>query len=118
MAMRAPRVCGCGILVAYGVKCRCQLARAAESKARHDAKRPNATDRGYGAKWRVERTAYLARPENRMCACGCGRVATIVHHKIPHKGDRRLFWSRSNWQPVCQPCHDGPLQRQEKRGQQ
>jgi 5-methylcytosine-specific restriction endonuclease McrA len=45
----------------------------------------------------------------------CGAPATIVHHKTPHRGDRKLFWDRKNWSPVCKPCHDGPLQSMEKR---
>ncbi|WP_338036289.1 HNH endonuclease signature motif containing protein [Nitratireductor alexandrii] len=45
----------------------------------------------------------------------CGRPATVVHHVKPHRGDKRLFWDRSNWMPACQPCHDGPLQAQERR---
>jgi 5-methylcytosine-specific restriction protein A len=32
--------------------------------------------------------------------------ATIIDHIIPHRGDKRLFWDRTNWQPICQACHD------------
>jgi 5-methylcytosine-specific restriction endonuclease McrA len=102
------------MIVAYGVKCRCQLERDAARKAQFDAKRPSANDRGYGAKWQRARAEFLARPENRMCACGCGRAATVVHHKVAHKGNLKLFWDRKNWAPACQPCHDGPLQSQER----
>jgi 5-methylcytosine-specific restriction endonuclease McrA len=115
--MRAPRICSCGKVVAYGVMCICQLQRAAERKARFDATRPSARERGYDTKWQKARAEFLARPENRLCACGCGRPATIVHHKVPHKGDLKLFWRRSNWMPACQPCHDGPLQSQERRAE-
>lgn len=34
------------------------------------------------------------------------RVATVVDHKIPHKGDMRLFWDRNNWQAMAKVCHD------------
>lgn len=32
-------------------------------------------------------------------------TATEVDHKIPHGGDQKLFWDRSNWQPLCKKCH-------------
>lgn len=113
MPIRAPRICGCGKVVAYGVMCACQLKRQAERKARHDATRPTANQRGYDGKWRKERAAYLL--QHPTCQHCHERPATVVHHKIPHKGDRKLFWRRSNWMPACQPCHDGPLQSQERR---
>jgi len=28
----------------------------------------------------------------------CGAPATVVNHKIPHRGDMKLFWNRSNWE--------------------
>jgi len=28
----------------------------------------------------------------------------------------KLFWSRSNWQPLCKPCHDRDKQAIEKGG--
>lgn len=74
----------------------------------YDQQRGSASARGYGAKWRKARLAYLAHhPLCRPCqAAGRVTVATIVDHIIPHKGDKRLFWDSSNWQPICQPCHD------------
>ncbi|WP_144469068.1 HNH endonuclease signature motif containing protein, partial [Bacillus pumilus] len=24
----------------------------------------------------------------------------------PHKGDKKLFWDSSNWQPLCASCHN------------
>ncbi|MGM9590559.1 MAG: HNH endonuclease signature motif containing protein, partial [Faecousia sp.] len=32
--------------------------------------------------------------------------ATVVDHIIPHRGDRKLFWDESNWQPLCKDCHN------------
>jgi hypothetical protein len=32
--------------------------------------------------------------------------ATVVDHIVPHRGDRRLFWDKTNWQPLCKRCHD------------
>ncbi|MFG1188606.1 HNH endonuclease signature motif containing protein [Xanthobacter flavus] len=97
--MRPPRRCACGYKVASGSRCPCQQRRQAEA----DARRPSARDRGYDSRWDAERAAYLkAYPK---CA-RCPATATVVDHIIPHKGDRNLFWSRSNWQPLCRTCHD------------
>lgn len=70
--------------------------------------RENASKRGYGSRWRAERALFLKR--NPLCA-QCRRTgrltpATIVDHIVPHRGDMKLFWDRSNWQPLCKSCHD------------
>lgn len=116
MPMRGPRICGCGKRVPSGVLCQCQRQRMAERKAQHDALRPNARQRGYDSKWQRESKAFLAL--NPMCACGCGRAADMVDHIVPHRGDKKLFWSRSNWQPLASsPCHASHKQSLEKRGE-
>lgn len=99
---RAPRRCACGHTIAPGLLCACQRRRAAE----REANRPTARQRGYSGKWDRESRAFLALPENRLCACGCGRPATVVDHRIAHKGDARLMWSRSNWQPMFGACNN------------
>jgi 5-methylcytosine-specific restriction protein A len=110
--MKPPRICGCGIKVAFGVMCACQIVRKAEA----DKRRPTAQQRGYDSKWRKESRAFLARPENRLCACGCGRIADCVDHIIPHRGDRKLFWDRANWQPLASsPCHASRKQSLERQ---
>lgn len=113
MPMLAPRICSCGRKVPARLQCECQMKRKAEA----DKRRPNATDRGYGSKWRKESQAFLALPENRYCACGCGRIANVVDHVIPHKGEKRLFWDRKNWQPMNSHCHNSKKQREEKATQ-
>jgi 5-methylcytosine-specific restriction protein A len=30
----------------------------------------------------------------------------VVDHRIPHRGDKRLFWDQSNWQSMSKTCHD------------
>jgi 5-methylcytosine-specific restriction endonuclease McrA len=110
--MRPPRICGCGRKVAFGVVCACVLDRRREA----DKRRPNAAARGYDSKWVKESKAFLALPENRLCACGVGRVADMVDHIIPHKGDRKLFWSRSNWAALAgSPCHSSRKQSLERK---
>lgn len=55
-----------------------------------------------------------------MCQCPhCreqGLVATVVDHIKEHKGNRRLFFSRTNVQSMAKPCHDKWKQSQERGG--
>jgi 5-methylcytosine-specific restriction endonuclease McrA len=73
--------------------------------------------RGYTYRWQLARKAFLA--EHPLCECedclaGEKRltVATVVDHHIPHRGDERLFWDRSNWRAMAKPCHDRKTQRE------
>ena len=84
-----------------------------QRKAEREKTRPGARARGYGAAWEQASKAFLAQPENRYCACGCGRIADMVDHRIAHKGDRRLFWDRANWQPMNRRCNSRKAARQE-----
>lgn len=68
--------------------------------------RRSAARRGYGERWRRESAAFLALPENRLCACRCGKPSEVVDHITPHKGDPRLFWSKRNWRGMAKACHD------------
>ncbi|WP_159981905.1 MULTISPECIES: HNH endonuclease signature motif containing protein [unclassified Novosphingobium] len=75
-------------------------------------------ERGYGGKWQKARETFIAA--NPLCVrCddkGLTTVATVVNHRVPHKGDLKLFWDRKNWEAVCKPCHDGEIQREERTG--
>lgn len=106
---RAPRLCSCGATVATGTSCACRAERVRSQ----ERQRGSARERGYDSKWERESKAFLALPENRLCACGCGRPADMVDHKTAHKGDRRLFWSRSNWQPMNRRCNSRKAARAE-----
>ena len=112
MPRSAPSLRYCGCVVASGQRCEHMIVRDRERKARFDAERPSARERGYTSKWDTERAAYLKA--NPVCS-RCGAPATVVNHKTPHKGDKRLFWSRSNWEAVCATCHNGAIQSQERR---
>ena len=68
--------------------------------------------------WKVARQAQLARhPLCERCE-KAGRItaATVVNHRMPHKGDWSLFTDPENFESLCPPCHDGLVQREEKRG--
>lgn len=106
---RAPRICTCGRKVPAGDTCQCQRDRAREREAR----RPSAAARGYGSKWRRESRAWLAALGAPKCFCGCGRLADTVEHKQAHKGDHRLMWDRSNWQPAFGACNNRKAARHE-----
>lgn len=81
-------------------------------------RRQSAAARGYDARWRRAREAYLT--ENPWCVycerAGRFEPATVVDHIEPHRGDMELFWDRSNWQGLCAPCHDGPKKELESSG--
>ncbi|MFG1282276.1 HNH endonuclease signature motif containing protein [Xanthobacter autotrophicus] len=95
-------------MIPAGQRCPTSTARKAEA----DKRRPSARERGYGTKWDSERAAYLKAHPTCM---RCPSPATVVDHIVPHRGDTKLFWDRSNWQPLCRTCHDRWKQSQEKR---
>jgi len=70
------------------------------------------------ARWRALRRSQLNKqPLCQRCARrGQTTAATVVNHKQPHKGSEALFYSAENLESTCKPCHDGPIQRQERRG--
>lgn len=73
----------------------------------------------YGRRWKAERAVFLVA--NPVCVGvvrgrRCGDLSRVVDHKVPHKGDERLFWDQSNWQALCQTCHNAHKQRLERSG--
>lgn len=71
-------------------------------------KRPTAAQRGYDARWIRESKQYLAKHPYCVHHLEMGRMvkSNVVDHKVPHKGDHKLFWDRSNWQALCFSCHN------------
>lgn len=112
MPVRAPRICSCGKVVPSGTRCACQAKADAERKARFDRTRPTSSQRGYTGAWDKARKAFLRL--HPRCAI-CGAEATVVDHITPHRGDRTLFWDKTNWQPLCQTDHNSAKQRLERR---
>tara|TARA_R110002049_G_scaffold304075_3_gene499001 strand:- start:1185 stop:1523 length:339 start_codon:yes stop_codon:yes gene_type:complete len=109
---RAPHICTCGKIVAYGVICQCKVAAIRARNRRHDANRPSARQRGYDRRWQAARKDWLAY--NPACT-RCRAPATVVDHITPHKGDKAVFWDKTNWQSLCAPCHNRHKQREERR---
>ncbi|CBL18616.1 AAA family ATPase [Ruminococcus sp. SR1/5] len=93
---------GCAALIPHG-QMYCE-----KHKPLHTKDRAHASERGYGAKWQRERKKFLE--SNPFCVkCyeeGHITMATVVDHIIPHRGDQKLFWDRSNWQPLCEHHHN------------
>ncbi|CAH1653514.1 5-methylcytosine-specific restriction protein A [Hyphomicrobiales bacterium] len=81
---------------------------AADFKARADLRRGSAHERGYDVRWRRARTHFLAHhPLCVVCESeGVIAPATVVDHRVPHRGDQALFWDVTNWQPLCKAHHD------------
>lgn len=107
MPFRAAKICSCGRRVAYAERCVCQRMRKAEA----DKRRPNAAQRGYDGTWQKARAYYLNK--HPRCAM-CDAAAHVVDHRIPHRGDMKLFWDKSNWQALCSHCHNSRKQRLER----
>ena len=87
-------------------------------KTELDRQRPSASRRGYGARWRRARQAYLA--SHPLCVpcreAGHLEAATVVDHIVPHQGRSELFWDEANWQGLCKPCHDAKTAREGRWG--
>jgi 5-methylcytosine-specific restriction protein A len=109
---------GCSALVRDGSGyC---IAHKREVKKRVDEQRESSTKRGYSYKWQQAREQFLqAHPLCECPDCKAGELritlATVVDHKIAHKGDLKLFWDRNNWQAMSKPCHDKKTAREDGR---
>jgi 5-methylcytosine-specific restriction protein A len=94
-------------------------ARDAEQKARREQRRTerrgSSSARGYGYAWAKAAQAFLKR--HPLCAecerTGLVTAASCVDHIVPHKGNKDLFWDRSNWQPLCHNCHSKKTARED-----
>lgn len=61
------------------------------------------SDALYDSDWEKYRLQFLQL--NNKCYC-CGKVATVVDHVTPHKGDPWVFWKEDNYIPLCAKCHN------------
>ena len=92
-------------------KCYCEL-----HVKLHVNDRYNAYERGYSSRWQKASKQFLAK--NPFCV-NCeknGKLtpATVVDHVNPHRGYEELFWSESNWQPLCKKCHNRKTRMQDQ----
>lgn len=68
--------------------------------------------------WAMLRASQLAlEPLCERCAKrGLVVAATTVNHRERHRGDPIKFFDPTGLETVCKPCHDGPIQSEEKGG--
>lgn len=97
---------GCPALVPAGF---CPAHERARQQSIDD-KRRNFRERGYTSRWDKLRLWFLAR--NQLCVDPFQEhgkqlvLASVVDHKIPHKGDQFLMWDERNLQSLCAHCHN------------
>jgi 5-methylcytosine-specific restriction protein A len=113
------------------------MPRAAVSVVSTDswrAGKETSNQRGYTYKWQQAREGYLAKHpwcvyclrklgvttadplEQQEQSIARGQYptpATVLDHKVPHRGDMVRFWDTSNWAGLCAHCHSGEKQREE-----
>ena len=70
------------------------------------------------SRWRRLRLRVFQRDQFTCQMQGCGRVdpdvsRLVCDHRIPHRGDEKLFWDFSNLQTLCKTCHDSTKQAHE-----
>jgi 5-methylcytosine-specific restriction protein A len=77
------------------------------SAQQHEERRESSAKRGYSYKWQQARKGFLSKhPLCVQCELvGVVTASTDVDHIVPHRGDKELFWTRSNWQALCHSCH-------------
>lgn len=122
MAMR--KVCvaaGCDELAIEGLAhCEDHEAKRQAAQAGRRAKAKLGAEAQVGralyklAAWIRASRAYLRRhPLCEDCLeLNVYEPSTEVDHKTPHRGDRELFFDRSNWQALCKSCHSRKTARE------
>ena len=82
-------------------------------KIKEEPNRPSSTKRGYGRKWSAARLRWLAiYPFCAECEKkgilnnGLPGHPNVVDHIIPHRGNMKIFWDRSNWMTLCEHHHN------------
>lgn len=101
---------GCNAIVESGY-----CTEHQRDKRSYDQYRSSAHQRGYGHKWREARKIFLS--QHPLCidceADGILTAATDVDHDIPHRGDNKLFWDRTNWRARCHSHHSQKTARED-----
>jgi 5-methylcytosine-specific restriction enzyme A len=115
MPQAVRRACRCNALVPVGEPCpRCTRHRRQQSDRQRTEEQP--WRKWYWTpRWRAASKVFLAA--NPLCAeClrkGLVEAASVVDHRIPHRGDPDLFWDESNWEALGKRCHDRKTARGE-----
>lgn len=116
MPQKIPTPCshrGCPRLV---VERFCEEHAKESSRIRRKAyQRPKGSDSIYSSPIWV-RSSQAFRRRHPLCAIclkkGEYTPSEEVDHIEPHRGDLEKFWSTSNWQALCKPCHSSKTQKE------
>lgn len=67
-------------------------------------------------RWQRAREVQFAKQPlcERCLRAGHITGATVVNHRIAHRGDEVLFFDPSNHESTCKRCHDRDIQREER----
>jgi 5-methylcytosine-specific restriction protein A len=102
-AAKQPCSGGCGRLVGHGRCAGCQAKRP-------ERQRKTSAQRGYGYRWQKSSKLWLqAHPlavDYFGTHDGVVKLAEVVDHIVPHRGDMQLFWDPNNWQGLTKEDHD------------
>lgn len=69
------------------------------------------------AEWKTLRMRVFIRDHFTCQICGRidGNTSRLIgDHKVPHRGDRSLFFDEENVWTLCKPCHDSEKQKRER----
>lgn len=80
-----------------------------EHARQYEKERETSYECGYtSSRWRAARRRFLEQHPLCVYCLKNDKVvaAEVVDHIVPHRGDQKLFWDESNWQPLCKRCHD------------
>ncbi len=108
---KGPRYSRCPNLISSSESC-CRecLSFLKEADRRYDQRRDQTEERQWIHSPRWRKASKLFLEEHPLCV-ECERqrritAAYLVDHIIPHEGNYDLFWDQSNWQGLCNPCHE------------
>ena len=97
---------GCSELIEAG-QTYCDKHRQEKASRYERYERDQKSKRLYNYRWAKASRAYLNN--NPLCVeCKKNNKITparVTDHIVPHKGNKKIFWDRSNWQPLCDSCH-------------
>jgi 5-methylcytosine-specific restriction protein A len=95
---------GCRALTTYATYC---YTHSTKARADRERRFGTADERGYDARWRRYRVAYLAAHPLCVLCERAGRVtaAEEIDHIIPRSVKPYLFWEPTNHQGLCRVCH-------------
>lgn len=121
MPMLASKAClDCGKATESGAsRCGAHLPAWLEEREKRRARRrepdqASAHQRGYTKAWSRASKGFLAK--HPLCVEHLKRkelrASVVTDHIVPHRGDMKLFWDRSNWQALCEGCHNRKTARE------